>query len=224
MKITMIGTGYVGLVTGACLAEVGNDVLCLDVDAAKIAVLNQGGVPIHEPGLAPMIARNMAAGRLRFTTDTGAAVTHGALQFIAVGTPPDEDGSADMQYVLAAARTRSAVPTGTVDLSTMILNSVMRVPMLRAAASTYCMSAEPSSSGGVPTAMNWTVPCATAASTSVVKASRPAATLRAIIASRPGSWIGTPPEFRMSILRASTSRHSTSLPTSARQVPVTRPT
>ncbi len=95
--------------------------------------------------------------------------------------------------------------------------------MLRAAASTYCMSAEPSSSGGVPTAMNCSAPCATAASLSVVKRRRPAATLRAIIAARPGSWIGTPPPFRISILRASTSRHSTSLPTSARQVPVTRP-
>ena len=88
MKITMIGTGYVGLVTGTCLAEVGNDVLCLDVDARKIEILNQGGVPIHEPGLAAMIARNVAAGRLRFTTDQDAAVAHGSLQFIAVGTPP----------------------------------------------------------------------------------------------------------------------------------------
>jgi UDPglucose 6-dehydrogenase len=128
MKITMIGTGYVGLVTGTCLAEVGNDVLCLDVDARKIEILNEGGVPIHEPGLAAMIARNVAAGRLRFTTDRGAAVAHGALQFIAVGTPPDEDGSADMQYVLAAARDigrrmtdfkividKSTVPVGTAD-------------------------------------------------------------------------------------------------------------
>ncbi len=88
LKITVIGTGYVGLVTGTCLAEVGNDVLCVDVDAAKIATLNAGGVPIHEPGLEPMIGRNVAAGRLRFTTDVDAAVAHGALQFIAVGTPP----------------------------------------------------------------------------------------------------------------------------------------
>ncbi|MEO8302648.1 MAG: UDP-glucose/GDP-mannose dehydrogenase family protein [Betaproteobacteria bacterium] len=128
MKITMIGTGYVGLVTGTCLAEVGNDVLCLDVDARKIAILNEGGVPIHEPGLAGMIARNVAADRLRFTTDQDAAVAHGAVQFIAVGTPPDEDGSADMQYVLAAARNigrrmnefkvivdKSTVPVGTAD-------------------------------------------------------------------------------------------------------------
>src|SRR5512137_2871914 len=128
MKITMIGTGYVGLVTGTCLAEVGNDVLCVDVDPRKIEILNQGGVPIHEPGLEAMIARNVTAGRLRFTTDQDAAVAHGTLQFIAVGTPPDEDGSADMQYVLAAARTigrrmnefrvvvdKSTVPVGTAD-------------------------------------------------------------------------------------------------------------
>ena len=104
MKITMIGTGYVGLVTGTCFAEVGNDVLCLDVDARKIAILNGGGVPIHEPGLEAMVRRNAAAGRLRFTTDVDASVAHGALQFIAVGTPPDEDGSADLQYVIQAAR------------------------------------------------------------------------------------------------------------------------
>jgi UDPglucose 6-dehydrogenase len=128
MKVTMIGTGYVGLVTGACLAEVGNDVLCLDVDARKIEVLNEGGVPIHEPGLAAMIARNVAAGRLHFTTDQDAAVAHGMLQFIAVGTPPDEDGSADLKHVLAAARNigrrmteykiivdKSTVPVGTAD-------------------------------------------------------------------------------------------------------------
>jgi UDPglucose 6-dehydrogenase len=128
MKITMIGAGYVGLVTGACFAEVGNDVLCLDTDARKIGVLKEGGVPIHEPGLAPMIERNVAAGRLRFTTDVDAAVAHGAVQFIAVGTPPDEDGSADMQYVLAAAHNigrrmtefkivvdKSTVPVGTAD-------------------------------------------------------------------------------------------------------------
>ena len=128
MKITMTGTGYVGLVTGACLAEVGNDVLCLDVDRAKIDVLNRGGVPIHEPGLPEMIRRNVAAARLRFTTDVDAAVRHGTLQFIAVGTPPDEDGSADMTHVIAAARNigarmtdykvivdKSTVPVGTAD-------------------------------------------------------------------------------------------------------------
>ena len=102
MKITMIGTGYVGLVTGTCLAEVGNDVLCVDIDARKIDVLQSGGVPIHEPGLAPMIRRNVHAGRLRFTTDIDAAVSHATAQFIAVGTPPDEDGSADMPAVLSS--------------------------------------------------------------------------------------------------------------------------
>ena len=128
MKITMIGTGYVGLVTGTCFAEVGNDVLCLDVDARKIDILNNGGVPIHEPGLEALVRRNVAAGRLRFTTDIDASVEHGTLQFIAVGTPPDEDGSADMQYVIAAARNigrrmrgykivvdKSTVPVGTAD-------------------------------------------------------------------------------------------------------------
>jgi UDPglucose 6-dehydrogenase len=128
MKITMIGAGYVGLVTGSCLAEVGNDVLCLDVDAGKIAILQSGGVPIHEPDLQPMIQRNVAAGRLHFTTDLDAAVAHGRFQFIAVGTPPDEDGSADMTHVLDAARNigrrmndwkivvdKSTVPVGTAD-------------------------------------------------------------------------------------------------------------
>lgn len=124
----MIGTGYVGLVTGTCFAEVGNDVLCLDVDARKIAILDGGGVPIHEPGLEAMVRRNIAAGRLRFTTDIDASVAHGSLQFIAVGTPPDEDGSADMRHVLEAARNigrrmdagkivvdKSTVPVGTAD-------------------------------------------------------------------------------------------------------------
>jgi UDPglucose 6-dehydrogenase len=128
MKVTVIGTGYVGLVSGTCLAEVGNDVLCLDVDAEKIRILNEGGIPIYEPGLEAMVARNKAAGRLRFTTSVAEAVAHGVLQFIAVGTPPDEDGSADLQYVVAAARNigrhmsgykvvvdKSTVPVGTAD-------------------------------------------------------------------------------------------------------------
>ncbi|MCS0589264.1 UDP-glucose dehydrogenase family protein [Massilia norwichensis] len=128
MKITIIGTGYVGLVTGACLAELGNDVFCLDVDQRKIDLLNNGGIPIHEPGLEEVVARNRAAGRLHFSTDVAASVAHGQLQFIAVGTPPDEDGSADLQYVLAAARSigrhmdgfkvivdKSTVPVGTAD-------------------------------------------------------------------------------------------------------------
>ena len=130
MKITMIGTGYVGLVTGTCLAEVGNDVLCLDVDARKIEMLNGGGVPIHEPGLESMIHRNVAAGRLYFTTDVDAAVGHGNVQFIAVGTPPDEDGSADMQYVLQAARNigrRMTQWTLVVDKSTVPVGTAERV-------------------------------------------------------------------------------------------------
>ena len=126
MKITIIGTGYVGLVSGACLAELGNDVMCLDVDAAKIAMLKRGEIPIYEPGLELLVKRNAAAGRLHFTTDAAASVAHGQVQFIAVGTPPDGDGSADLQYVLAAARAighhmddyrlvvnKSTVPVGT---------------------------------------------------------------------------------------------------------------
>lgn len=129
MKITVVGTGYVGLVSGTCLAEVGNDVLCLDVDPEKIRILDEGGIPIYEPGLQDMVRRNVAAGRLHFTTSIERAVAHGTIQFIAVGTPPDEDGSADMQYVLAAARNigrlmtdykvvvdKSTVPVGTADL------------------------------------------------------------------------------------------------------------
>ena len=128
MKITVIGTGYVGLVSGTCLADVGNDVLCLDLDAAKIRTLNEGGIPIYEPGLDAMVKKNVAGGRLRFTTDVAEAISHGTIQFIAVGTPPDEDGSADLQYVVAAARSigkhmreykvivdKSTVPVGTAD-------------------------------------------------------------------------------------------------------------
>jgi UDPglucose 6-dehydrogenase len=128
MKVSVVGTGYVGLVTGACLAEMGNDVLCLDVDPNKIRILEEGGIPIHEPGLDVVVARNVKAGRLAFTTDIPRAVAHGTIQFIAVGTPPDEDGSADLQYVLAAARNigrlmtdrkvivdKSTVPVGTAD-------------------------------------------------------------------------------------------------------------
>ena len=128
MNITIIGTGYVGLVTGACLADLGNHVFCLDVDQAKIDLLNGGGVPIYEPGLKEIIERNVDAGRLTFSTDIAASVAHAAVQFIAVGTPPDEDGSADLQYVLAAARNigrhmtddkvvvdKSTVPVGTAD-------------------------------------------------------------------------------------------------------------
>lgn len=128
MRITVFGTGYVGLVSGSCFAEVGNDVICVDVDASKIDQLNQGQIPIYEPGLEPMVLRNHAAGRLQFTTDAKAAVDHGEIIFIAVGTPPDEDGSADLKYVLAVAGTiaehmqdykvvvdKSTVPVGTAD-------------------------------------------------------------------------------------------------------------
>jgi UDPglucose 6-dehydrogenase len=128
MKISVIGTGYVGLVTGTCLAEVGNDVLCLDLDENKIRILKEGGIPIHEPGLLEMVQRNVAAGRLHFTTSIEESVAFGQVQFIAVGTPPDEDGSADLQYVTAAARNigkymteykvvvdKSTVPVGTAD-------------------------------------------------------------------------------------------------------------
>src|SRR3974390_2842518 len=104
MKVTIVGTGYVGLVTGACFADMGNHVLCLDVDAGKVKSLNAGKVPIYEPGLEAIVRRNHAAGRLEFSTDAPAAVAHGVLQLIAVGTPPGEDGSADLQHVLAAAR------------------------------------------------------------------------------------------------------------------------
>jgi len=128
MRVTIFGSGYVGLVTGACLAEAGNHVVCVDVDAGKIERLNQGEVPIHEPGLDTLIKRNAAAGRLEFTTDAAKGVEHGLFQIIAVGTPPDEDGSADLRYVLAVARTvathasrycivitKSTVPVGTAD-------------------------------------------------------------------------------------------------------------
>ncbi|MCC7546144.1 MAG: UDP-glucose/GDP-mannose dehydrogenase family protein [Burkholderiales bacterium] len=129
MKITMVGTGYVGLVTGACFADTGNEVLCLDLDERKIGMLREGQIPIYEPGLEDMVRRNVAAGRLRFTTSVAESVDFGTLQFIAVGTPPDEDGSADLRHVLAAARSigrhmkgyrvivdKSTVPVGTADL------------------------------------------------------------------------------------------------------------
>jgi UDPglucose 6-dehydrogenase len=128
MRVTIFGSGYVGLVTGACLAEAGNHVICVDVDAGKIDRLNGGEVPIHEPGLDTLIKRNKEAGRLEFTTDAAKGVEHGLFQLIAVGTPPEEDGSADLRYVLAVARTigthmsrynivvtKSTVPVGTAD-------------------------------------------------------------------------------------------------------------
>tara|TARA_R110002111_G_scaffold15455_2_gene40582 strand:- start:335 stop:1666 length:1332 start_codon:yes stop_codon:yes gene_type:complete len=128
MKVTVFGSGYVGLVTGACLAEVGNDVICMDIDQVKTDNLNKGIIPIYEPGLDVLVKSNQASGRLRFTTDPKEAVEHGLFQFIAVGTPPDEDGSADLQYVLAVAESiathmtdyrviidKSTVPVGTAD-------------------------------------------------------------------------------------------------------------
>ncbi|MCE8014236.1 UDP-glucose/GDP-mannose dehydrogenase family protein [Halomonas daqingensis] len=128
MNVTVFGTGYVGLVQGAVLADVGHHVVCVDVDANKVERLNQGDIPIYEPGLEPLVKENHAAGRLRFTTDAAEGIKHGQVQFIAVGTPPDEDGSADLKYVLAVAETiaqhmerdlviinKSTVPVGTAD-------------------------------------------------------------------------------------------------------------
>ena len=128
MQVTIFGTGYVGLVTGTCLAEVGNDVICVDIDAAKVDRLNKGEIPIYEPGLDDLVNANRVGGRLRFTTDAASAVAHGKIIFVAVGTPPDEDGSADLSHVLAVASTigkhiaqyavvvnKSTVPVGTAD-------------------------------------------------------------------------------------------------------------
>jgi len=128
MRLTIFGSGYVGLVTGACFAEVGNNVLCVDVDQRKVEMLKRGESPIYEPGLDELLKRNLAAGRLNFTTDAAEGVKHGLFQFIAVGTPPDEDGSADLKYVLSVAEaigrnlseyrvvvTKSTVPVGTSD-------------------------------------------------------------------------------------------------------------
>src|SRR5262245_39421780 len=139
MRISVVGTGYVGLVTGACLAELGNRVLCLDLDAAKITALQRGLIPIHEPGLDELVHRNVAAGRLAFTTDPAESVAHGTVQFIAVGTPPGEDGSADTRYVLKAARdigrlmtasrvvvVKSTVPVGTCDAVREALTTELR--------------------------------------------------------------------------------------------------
>ena len=138
MKITIYGSGYVGLVTGTCLAEVGNDVLCVDIDQAKIDMLLRGEIPIFEPGLDKMVAKNIESGRLKFTTDAAEGVAHGLFQFIAVGTPPDEDGSADMQYVLAVAKSigehmneyriivdKSTVPVGTADKVRETINNIL---------------------------------------------------------------------------------------------------
>lgn len=139
MKVTIIGTGYVGLVTGACLAEVGNEVVCLDIDEKKIALLTQGHIPIFEPGLETMVSNCVASGQLRFTTDVATAVAHGQLQIIAVGTPAGEDGSADLSHVLAAAQSigqlmndykividKSTVPVGTADRVSEAITAELR--------------------------------------------------------------------------------------------------
>lgn len=138
MKLSIFGAGYVGLVSGACLAEVGHNVVCVDVDPVKVEHLNLGIIPIWEPGLEALVERNVKEGRLRFTTDAARAVQHGLVQIIAVGTPPDEDGSADMQYVLAVAKTiathmtdykvivnKSTVPVGTADLVATTITAVL---------------------------------------------------------------------------------------------------
>lgn len=138
MKVTVFGSGYVGLVSGACMAEMGVDVVCVDIDQDKIDMLNSGEVPIYEPGLNAMIQSNSQAGRLRFTTDIEQAVSHGTFLFVAVGTPPDEDGSADLQHVLAVAQSiaehmsdykvvvdKSTVPVGTADKVRQCMNSVL---------------------------------------------------------------------------------------------------
>lgn len=130
MRVAIFGTGYVGLVTGTCLAEVGHEVVCVDIDAAKVEGLRRGVLPIYEPGLEPMVKHNHAEGRLQFTTDAAQAIAHGEIVFIAVGTPPDEDGSADLQYVLAVAKTigeHIAAPTVVVDKSTVPVGTADKV-------------------------------------------------------------------------------------------------
>jgi UDPglucose 6-dehydrogenase len=139
MKVTIFGTGYVGLVTGACLAEMGNHVVCVDIDNAKVEGLKNGIIPIYEPGLEPIVTNNYAAGLLDFTTDPASAIAHGEIIFIAVGTPPDEDGSADLKYVLSVARTigehldryavivnKSTVPVGTADKVRDAISDVLK--------------------------------------------------------------------------------------------------
>lgn len=138
MKVTVFGIGYVGLVQGAVLAEVGHDVVCIDIDADKVERLKQGHIPIYEPGLESLVKENFEAGRLNFTTDAAAGVKHGEVQFIAVGTPPDEDGSADLKYVLSVAETiaqhmehpqiiidKSTVPVGTADKVSQRITDVL---------------------------------------------------------------------------------------------------
>ena len=139
MKVTIIGTGYVGLVSGACFADLGNDVLCLDVDASRVDMLEAGRIPIYEPGLEQLVRHNLAAGRLRFTTDVEQSVAHGGVQIIAVGTPANADGSANMHFVLDAARAigrhmseyqlvvnKSTVPVGTAERVRAIIEEELK--------------------------------------------------------------------------------------------------
>src|SRR5215470_2643970 len=153
MRVTIFGSGYVGLVTGACLADAGNHVICVDIDAEKVERLKRGEVPIHEPGLETLIKRNSEAGRLEFTTDAARAVDHGLFQMIAVGTPPGEDGSADLRYVLAAARgiakhmdgprvivDKSTVPVGTAD---KVRDAVAKELAARGAKHAFAMVSNP---------------------------------------------------------------------------------
>src|SRR3569832_2810837 len=133
MNVTIVGTGYVGLVTGACLAELGNHVFCVDTDTSKIDALNAGRMPIHEPGLAEIVQRNVEEGRLRFSTDVAASVAHGDIQFIAVGTPPAADGSADLTHVFAAARVIGKLMDGfkvVVQKSPVPVGTAVEVPRL----------------------------------------------------------------------------------------------
>lgn len=153
MKVTVFGIGYVGLVQAAVLASVGHDVMCVDVDNAKVEALKKGSIPIYEPGLTPLVQENYEAGRLRFTTDATEGVLHGELQFIAVGTPPDEDGSADLKYVLAVAKTiathmqspkivinKSTVPVGTADKVKAAISAVLAE---RGESFEFCVASNP---------------------------------------------------------------------------------
>ncbi len=153
MKVTVFGSGYVGLVTGVCLAEVGNDVMCIDVDQQKIDNLKKGIIPIYEPGLDELVKDNQQAGRIKFTTDIQEAVSHGVFQFIAVGTPPDEDGAADLQYVLAVAKSiaenmsdyrividKSTVPVGTAD---KVKEAILKVQASRGVAIDFDVVSNP---------------------------------------------------------------------------------
>ena len=185
MNICVVGSGYVGLVTGAVFADLGNEVVCVDNVAEKIAALQAGGMPIYEPGLEEMVARNVADGRLSFTTDLAAAVRRSVIVFIAVGTPPKDDGRTDLGAVEAVAReigramerytvvvNKSTVPVGTGEFVREVIERHQPRPV---------------SLAGVPTVMKTMTERRTPAARSVLKVSRPSVTLRATISSRPGS-------------------------------------